>query len=260
MLKKPTELRSGLASRPIQTRNGRPSMVDSGAYTYIGKGVYGIPDAARITKVGAARIRRWIDGYRREGSARPAVLQRQHEPIGDRLALGFLDLVEVRLANAFLHAGVKWRAMWQLHNVAREMVGHAHPLATGRFRTDGHRVFEALANGALQAEPSEVMDILSRQMHFAKVVTPYFKDLDLDTESANGATRWWPLGKDRSVVIDPMRCFGQAVVDAEGVPTLVLAQAMKVERSISRVARWYAVSDESVRDAVAWESQLAHAA
>jgi hypothetical protein len=41
------------------------------------------------------------------------------------------------------------------------------------------------------------------------------------------------------------------------VPTVILARAMKVERSVERVSRWYDVPIATVRAALEYEHQIA---
>ena len=55
-----------------------------------------------------------------------------------------------------------------------------------------------------------------------KVIEPSLKNLEFESDVA---TRWWPLGRAKGVVVDPKRQFGQPIDDATGVPTSVLAQA-----------------------------------
>jgi hypothetical protein len=45
--------------------------------------------------------------------------------------------------------------------------------------------------------------------------------VDLDVE----ITRWWPLGKQRSVVLDPQRSFGAPIASGSGIPTATLVLA-----------------------------------
>jgi len=63
-------------------------------------GIYTLPDAARLTRVSTGRIRRWLRGYKfrtkkKEHQSR-ALWRGQLEPIDYSLALGFLDLIEIR--------------------------------------------------------------------------------------------------------------------------------------------------------------------
>jgi uncharacterized protein (DUF433 family) len=58
-------------------------------------------------------------------------------------------------------------------------------------------------------------------------------------------------------VVDPARNLGQPSVTHSGVPTRVLAQSAAANGSAERVALWFEVSPEEVRDAVEFEQSLA---
>jgi uncharacterized protein (DUF433 family) len=57
----------------------------------------------------------------------------------------------------------------------------------------------------------------------------------LDYSEYDELLRWFPLGKNRRVVVDPGRSFGRPI-SLEGVPTAVLASALKAEKSAEDVA------------------------
>ena len=82
-------------------------------YSMIGVGIYTVPEAARLTGVSAARIRRWIAGYDykvgQETHGSNPVWPSQLPVIDDRAALGFLDLMEIRFVDAFRRHGVSWK-------------------------------------------------------------------------------------------------------------------------------------------------------
>src|SRR5437773_8370817 len=84
---------------------------------------------------------RWVRGYEfkvKHGRHRsPAVWSTQLDQIDLAVALGFLDLLEVRCVDAFVSAGVGWKTLRQVHDRARKLVGHAHPFCTNQFTTDG---------------------------------------------------------------------------------------------------------------------------
>src|SRR6201988_4323876 len=72
--------------------------------TPIGKGIYPVPDAARLTKVAPRRIGYWLgrDSQTAKSAQSSGLWFGQHEPINDKIVLGFLDLQEVRFVDAFL--------------------------------------------------------------------------------------------------------------------------------------------------------------
>jgi len=100
----------------------------------------------------------------------------------------------------------------------------------------------------------ELLDLKNRQYVIKKIIDRTFKDLDLSDDIV---TRWRPFGGKQSIVIDPERAFGQPITNSYGVPTVVLADAVKAEGSVERVTRLYDVSASAVRDAVKFEKSLA---
>lgn len=84
---------------------------------------------------------------------------------------------------------------------------------------------------------------------------PFVKQLEFTKD--NQLTRWWPLGKERTVVLDPVRNFGLPTAATSGVLAQVLTRSLKANKSIEEVARWYEVQPDEVRDVVEFEGRLA---
>jgi len=73
--------------------------------------------------------------------------------------------------------------------------------------------------------------------------------------------QWWsPLGKERTVVVDPARSFGAPIVVPGGVRTRILYGGYKAEGSFQAVADWYRVTSIVVQDAVEFEEGLRRSA
>jgi uncharacterized protein (DUF433 family) len=237
-------------------RTSAASEPDRKPQTLIGTGIYSIPEAARLTRIPPARIRRWVAGYafgtRSKRRLSPPVVRAQLPVLEGQVALGFLDLLEVRFVDAFRTAGVGWKAIRLAHERARELFETQNPFSTKAFRTDGRRIFADVVHDAGE---EGLLDLVSNEWAFGKILKPYlYEGLEFVDEQA---IRWWPMGLRRQVVLDPKRSFGQPVVDREGVPTAVLAGAYAAEESIEAVSRWYEVEPSSVRDAVEFEKSLA---
>jgi len=223
--------------------------------SFLSRGIYSLPEASRLTKVSKGRIRRWLKGYDyRVGEARrhsDAVWQGGFEPIDGKIALSFLDLVEIRFVEEFLRAGVSWKTMRKTRARAREELETEHPFCSNRFVTDGEKI---LLREAKDNDDQILIDLLSNQQEFRRIVEPFLKQLEFAEDQL---ARWWPLGKDHSVVIDPLRNFGQPTAVSSGVPTQVLASSLRANKSVEEVTRWYEVLPEEVKDAAAFEESLA---
>jgi uncharacterized protein (DUF433 family) len=219
-------------------------------------GIYTVPEAARLVGVSSRRIRRWLKGYefrvKYGGHRSPAVWNSQLNPINNAMALGFLDLLEIRCVDAFISAGVSWKTLRQVHDRAREIVAHSHPFCTNRFATDGQTIFMEF-----QEKNDEVTlwDMRDVQRVFDKIIRPFLKDIEFDNSKV--PFRWWPRGKSHQVALDPKRSFGQPIIFREGIPTKTLARSVNANDSIDEVARWFEINAKSVREAVDFEEALA---
>jgi len=223
-------------------------------------GIYSLAEAERLTSVRRARIRRWIKGYdfKSKGLTHrsAAVWSKEIEPIDGIIALGFRDLIEIRFVDAFLKAGVSWRTMRLAHQAAQDELGTSHPFCSNRFVTDGRAIFQKQAE---EESDAVLINLTNRQQEFARIVGQFLKELEFDSDDS--LVRWWPMGRDRKVVVDPQRQFGQPITVQAGVSTQILARSVSANAGeIETVAQWYEVDQQEVRDAVAFELKLAKAA
>lgn len=223
----------------------------------IGIGLYSVPEAARLSHVAPARIRRWLRGYAYrhadEQRTSPAVWQPQLPVLDGSVGLGFLDLMEVRFVDAFREAGVPWRTIRLAAQRAKELLNQDHPFSTRGFQTDGHSIF---ADVLQESGESQLLDLAKNQYAFKRVISPSLY-AGVDFDQMDRAARWWPMGKRRHVVVDPMRLFGQPIVAEGNVPTAVLADAVETEGSVRSVSKWYGVHESAIRDALKFERSLA---
>lgn len=164
--------------------------------------------------------------------------------------MGFRDLMEIRFVAAFIEQGVTWRTMRLAHAAAKVQLDSDHPFCTHRFATDGRHILQQEVE---VAGDRRFTDIVTNQREFDSIVTPFLLELEFD----DGVLRWWPLGQNRAVVLDPSRNLGQPIVAGGGVQTRILANSVKAnDGSVEVVARWFEVAAEEVRDAMEFEKRL----
>ena len=229
-------------------------MVGARESDLLNRGLYTVPEAARLTRVSVGKIRRWLKGYDFKSGERvrhsDAVWQGELRPIENKLALSFRDLLELRFVDAFISAGVSWRTMRRAHGRARTKLKTTHPFCSNRIFTDGRSIL--LRQGEEDSD-RVLIDLANDQAEFARIVEPFRKEL----EFSGSDIIWWPLGKQHQVVINPKRNFGQPSAARSGVPTRVLARSVKTNGSVDAVSHWFEVSEGEVRDAVEFETRLA---
>lgn len=223
------------------------------AQEFLGLGFYSVADAARLLRIPARNIRRWLAGYAyaRDGEIhRMPVLWTPDLPrIDNHIELSFRDLIELRFVNAFVGAGVGLLAIRNCLDYAREVVGNDRPFSTSKFRTDGRTIFLESAGG----DEAKLLDLKRHQFTFKAIVERTFKDLDLENDEV---ARWRPFHGRASIIVDPERSFGQPIATKSGVPTVALAESVEAEGSAERTAAIYDVPVSVVRDAVRFEQEL----
>jgi uncharacterized protein (DUF433 family) len=224
----------------------------------LGVGVYTISEASRLTKVPGGTISRWLWGYRTRSrgvvSLHAALWEPQLPTIDDSRALGFRDLIEIQFVAHFKEQGVSLQSIRKMIGEATRLVADSYPLSTVKFKTDGKSI---LAEVLTERERKLVFDLATGQYLLPFVWDRLFDALEYS--QYDELLRWWPMGKGRRVLIDPSRSFGQPICP-EGVQTSILANSFRSEKTIERVAYWYKVDGDSVRDAIEYESTLHKAA
>ena len=232
---------------PVHQRD--PDLLNAGLYT--------VPEAARLTRISVGKVRRWLKGYDfRSGTSlrhSGAVWQSEIKPIENKLSLSFRDLLELRFVDAFIRAGVNWKTMRSAHVRAQNELRTTHPFCSNRISTDGKNI---LLKQAKEDSDQTLLNLVTQQREFSRIVQDFLKELQF---SGNDIV-WWPLGKEKQIVIDPRRNFGQPTLAKSGVPAITLARSVRANSSVDIVARWYEVQPEEVRDAVEFEGSLAKAA
>ncbi len=173
-------------------------------------------------------------------------------------ALTFVELVELMFIKGFRRAGAPWHAIREAAAVAARLFETEHPFALRQFFADPQGVYAALT----EADDGESLVQLtgSGQHVMGEIVKPYLGQLEFDPLEV--PTRWWPMGREGRVVVDPAVSFGQPIVAEAGIPTRVLAEALEAEegydrpRALERVSWLYKVPHRHVHSAVRFEQWL----
>lgn len=215
----------------------------------VGIGLYTPSEAEKLIGVSARRLVRWLSGHSVRDRHYEKLWQSQIDLRDDRVYLGFRDLMEARVADAFIGRGLSPQKVRRAIQLAREIIGEERPLSTSRFRTDGNTVFLRLFE---EDGGDGLVDLFRKQYALREVIEPSLKNVDFDEHGV--PERWWPRGKAGKVVLDPARAFGRPIEAECGVPTAILASAVAAEGSVERAARAWAVPPRAIRHSVDFET------
>ncbi len=217
----------------------------------VGIGLYTPAEASRLLHLPVTRLGRWLRGHTINGKHYDPLWSPQIDLGDGRLYLGFSDLMEARVADAFIERGVSARRVRAAIEEASKILGTERPLSHNRFRTDGRDIF---LHTSVDGEEPTLLNVLSKQYVFERLLDPILQTVEFGRDGEPMA--WWPSGKAANIVLDPERSFGQPVDARSGVPTAILAAAEQ-SFGVRRAARLYDVSESAVKQSAKFEARLA---
>jgi uncharacterized protein (DUF433 family) len=216
----------------------------------LGKGVYSIAEAARLTRLPAARVRAWFRGRESSGPNGKGEFQSDYPILEGEYAISFLDLIELFIVGRLQEAGISLPLIRRSYHALKVPLGR-HPFCHRHLREIGVEFF---THGLNEKDAEVVRSALTRQRHFGKVIQPFLRQLDYD-ETTGMAARWHIADL---VTVDPAFRFGRPIVDETGITTSVLQRAFYANgEDAAFVASWFGVQEEHVEAAVRFEDNLA---
>lgn len=210
----------------------------------LGKGIYTIPDMSSILGIPYSKVLRWTNTFwnDRFGS------QYEHSyswNIDLTKAVNFHTMIEIYTFYELSQAGVKTKEILNAHDILSKQFNTFYPFATkeilDNIRTDGSKVLFEQINGSIYTVDA------SKQFKL-DFIREFFKNLDFDSDSL--AIRFWPIGKEKTIVCDPQRQFGQPIIKGTNIQAETLYRLYLANEPVDFIASLYEISIENVTDAI----------
>ena len=212
--------------------------------------MYSIGEAARLLRINAATLRRWLDGSRRHPPViRPERTRSEVVTWGEFVEAGFLR--EYRRSTSLQRIRP---AILKL----REKFGTPYPLAHHKpFVGPGlHLTLEAQEEAQLPGDLLIVLkEIATSQLVLSDPALDYVTRVDFCPSGMEWAERIRPAGRESPVVIDPDYSFGAPTV--KGIKTYVISELVEAGEPLEILAKEYSLSIGEVEAAVAYEGRAA---
>jgi uncharacterized protein (DUF433 family) len=196
---------------------------DSRLNGYRTQPLYTIGEAAHLAHVSPATVRRWLFGYapdsRHPWYKTPPIFD-GNEPGNPYVS--FLQLVEIVMARLFRQVGhVRLDRVKAAYENAKAESGIEYPFAHMELESLGGHVIQWL-----KGEPTSEAEALDSpgQRSLPGLVTEEILRLDYERHLAR---RWYPIGKDVPIVVDPQFSSGLPTVVGRGVTVAAVYRRWK---------------------------------
>ena len=206
----------------------------------LGKGIYSIPDAAAILDMPVSKVRRWVKKYW-ELKFLKGVDEAYTWGESREKAFHFLTLIEIIAVDSFREIGVSFSKIKLAHSKLSEILETNYPFAHAELMTDGKRIFhQYLEESLLEVDEKQ-------QFSFTQLVAPYCQKIDFQ-DKTQLAERFWPLGKDHEIVVDPHHSFCQPVIKGTNTTVETIFSMLNAGESPEFVASIYDLNLNAVED------------
>ena len=174
--------------------------------------LYSFSEAARLANVSAGTVRNWLNGY--------ATKDRTAEPLfgskgNQDSAVSFLQLIEIIVAGRLRKSErASYKRVHEAYRNASALYDFEYPFAHMELKAIGDHIVHHI-RGTSQSVSVQSLDAppqwtLPGMVQIAEITS------QLDYEDRL-ASKWWPVGKDVPIVVDPRFSTGSPTVAGRGV-------------------------------------------
>jgi uncharacterized protein (DUF433 family) len=209
----------------------------------IGLGVYTQSEISKILGLKLPKVSRWLNMYW-DGKLGRLFETRYSWEVDKSKAVSFHTLVEFYVFFVLAEHGVSTKQVLKAHEELTRLFETAFPFAMGRvlsgLNTDGKKIY-------LEHEGSIVALDGTRQLNL-DLIKAFFHKLEFGDDGL--ANKFWPNGKESSIVIDPERKLGHPVISESNIYPETIYSHIKAGDPVKYISFVYELSEKEVEDAI----------
>ncbi len=209
----------------------------------IGSGIYTASEIASILRVPYRTVYTWMNKYW-DGKIGKEFGSKYSWDINGKRAVSFHTFIEFYVMMRFSESGVKPKQVLEAHTELSKMYSTAFPFARKEIlkgiRSDGKHIFLKTIEGTIELNGTKQFNLDLIEMFF----------INLEFDKNNLASRFWPIGKEKSILVDPNRRFGHPVIDGKNIFPEIIYNHHQAGDPISYIAHVYQISESEVHHAL----------
>jgi len=159
-------------------------------------------------------------------------------------SVSFHTFIEFYVMMRFSEAGVKPKQVIEAHKELVKMYNTAFPFTKKEvlkgINSDGKYVYLKTKQGIIALNGTKQFNLDLIQLFF----------INLEFDNDNLASKFWPIGKKKSILVDPERRFGHPVIDGKNIFPEVIFNHYKAGDPVAYIAHVYKLSEQEVNNAL----------
>lgn len=230
-------------------------------YKTLNASCYTLSSASRLCGISPWRVSSWLRGYEYQYAIKDGEEIREGRQNGlihrvgneESTYVTFLELIDLLFVKRFLTFGFSLQQTRRFLNEAREYLDTPH-FASKKFLVSGRSVY--LGNCKLPDDAKGLITLLTGgQLAFPEIIKPLSEKIEFeDITEYELARRWYPLGKDEDIIVDPTVSFGSPTIRGSRITTLNVYDLYKGEKEeVDRLHQWFNISPTKINAAIKFE-------
>jgi uncharacterized protein (DUF433 family) len=208
----------------------------------LGNGIYTVPDLALILQLPQGKVRRWLTDFFDQRLAGGQETYSWGE--GRERATNFLTLIEFYVFYLLRDQRIGAGKILETHKYMSKELKTKYPFASYRLLVNKKHILYGI-------DPDTwVHANKSNQIVLHKMIEAFFNKIDFS--EGDLALRFWPLGKDRDIVVDPHHQFGQPVIQGTNINAATIHSMYESGESLQTIGILYDLTERQVTDAIAF--------
>lgn len=212
--------------------------------------MYSFGEAARLAHVSPSTVRNWLIGYTDRGREIPPLFSSHTSDIP---RVSFLQLIEITVAAKFRKAkGVSYPRVYAAYANAQQSYNLQYPFAHLKLESLGGHII-ARMNGEEPGQSHQTLDSPA-QWSLPGLVLETIHQIVYEEDLA---ARWFPVGQDQPIVVDPRISTGIPTIVGRGVTVKTIRKRWKAGYKIDFIAQDLALETSLIETVLQYGEQVA---
>jgi len=122
-----------------------------------------------------------------------------------------------------------------------------YPFASSKLLSDGKKIWYEFQDCIVRADGS-------RQTDFVEFIREFASKIEFDSHKI--AERFWPIGREKSIVVDPHHQFGQPIIEGTNINTETIFSMYESGEPVESIGILYDITEKQVKDAISFYKKL----
>lgn len=207
----------------------------------LGQGIFTPVEVAKILNIEKGKIRYWVKNYLKDRFKN----QTNHtytQSVGSNTeVLNFFGLIETFIFYQLKAKGISAKRIVSAHETISKALDTPYPFASQSLLVSGGNIFFEHKENLISADPK-------LQYSLKEIIVQFAEKIDF---GSNGmAMQYFPLGKDRAVVVSPNHQFGAPTIKGTNISVEVIWDLFDAGDSKEFISSLYKIPLETVEDAI----------